>query len=44
MVKSKSVMKPVAVVTVSKLIMFQIEDFVIFIDYVDVGMIIKLSQ
>ena len=44
MVKSKSVMKPVAVATVSKLTMFQIEDFVTFIDYVDVGVIIKLSQ
>ena len=44
MVKSEFAMKPVAVVTLSKLLMFQIENFVIFIDYEDVGMTVKLSQ
>ena len=44
MVRSKFVMKIVAIVTVLKLLMYQIENFVIFIDYGDVDVIIKLSK
>ena len=44
MVRSKFVMEIVAIVTVSKLLMYQIENFVIFIDYGDVDVIVKLSK
>ena len=37
-------MEAVAIVTVSRLSMFQIEKIVIFIDYGDVGVIVKLSK
>ena len=44
MVRSKFAMEAVAIVTVSRLSMFQIEKIVIFIDYGDVGVIVKLSK
>ena len=44
MVRSKFVMEIVAIVTVLKLLMYQIENFVIFIDYGDVDVIVKLSK
>ena len=40
MVSSKFVMEPTVIVTVPKLLMFQIENFVLFIDYGDVGQIL----
>ena len=40
MVSSKFVMEATVIVTVPKLLMFQIENFVLFIDYGDVGQIL----
>ena len=44
MVKSKYAMEAVAIVTVSKLLMYQTENFVIFIDEGVVGVTVKLSK
>ena len=44
MVRFKPAMEAVAIVTVSKLLMFQIENFVLFIDHGDVGVIVQLSK
>ena len=44
MVRSKFVMEIVAIVTVLKLLMYQIENFVIFIDYGDVDVIVKPNE
>ena len=44
MISSTFVMEVVALVTVSKLLMFQIENFVLFIDYGDASMIVKLFK
>ena len=40
MVSSKFVMEATVIVTVPKLLMFQIENFALFIDYGDVGLIL----
>ena len=40
MVSSKFIMEATVIVTVPKLFMFQIENFVLFIDYGDVGQIL----
>ena len=44
MVKSKYAMEAVAIVTVWKLLMYQTENFVIFIDEGVVGVTVKLSK
>ena len=43
MTRSKFAIEAVAIVNFSKLLIFQLENCAIFIDYGDIGMIVKLS-